>query len=134
MKLLAQTPIDIGSFKGPGVGIFDPGYGLSGVTAKSAAWSLESILSNVIGFLTVIAGLAFLMYFVFGALQWTLAGGDEGKVDSAKKQMTNGAIGLIIIIIAYGVIAVVGGVLGLNILDPGCELQKLNPIAGPSPC
>ncbi len=76
-----------------------------------------------------------IMYFIFGALQWTLAGGEEGKVESAKKQMTNGAIGLIIIVIAYGVIAVVGSVLGLNILNPGCEIQKLNPVSGTtSPC
>jgi formate hydrogenlyase subunit 3/multisubunit Na+/H+ antiporter MnhD subunit len=120
-------------FEGIGVGPFDT----SGITPCSnvVTNNLNDIISLILGFLTVLAGLAFLLYFIFGGLQWTLAGGDQGKVDSAKKQMTNGAIGLIIVVISYGIIAVVGSVLGLDLLDPGAVIQsQLNPgCAGGSP-
>lgn len=109
-------------FEGPGDNVFNPG-----TTIDTAGSSVENIFSLIIGFLTVLAGLAFLLYFVFGGLQWVLAGGDQGKVDSAKKQMTNGAIGLIIIVVSYGIVAVVSSVLGLNILAPGEEIIRLNP-------
>lgn len=106
-----------GGFKGPATGVFDPAM-------SSPFNSLNGIISLIVSFLTVLGGLAFLLYFIFGGLQWTLAGGDTGKVDTAKKQMTNGAIGLIIIVISYGIIAVVGTVLGLDILNPGTVIQK----------
>jgi cellobiose-specific phosphotransferase system component IIC len=68
--------------------------------------------------LTLVAGLAFLVYFMIGALNWVTAGGDKGKVDTAKMYMTNGAIGMITIVAAYAVIWIVGQVLGLEILNP----------------
>lgn len=79
---------------------------------------LTDLFSQSIGFLTVAAGLAFLIYFMLGGLQWITAGGDKGKVDAAKTQMTNGAIGMIIIVAAYGIVWIVGQVLGFDILNP----------------
>jgi cytochrome bd-type quinol oxidase subunit 2 len=115
-----------GGFTGPATGVFDPN-----VAAGGQFDSLNNILSLIVTFLTVLAGLAFLLYFIFGGLQWTLAGGDQGKVDSAKTQMTNGAIGLIIVVLSYGIIAVIGQVLGLQILNPGEVIQtQLNPSNG----
>lgn len=93
----------------------------------SAGTEFERFLSNTIGTITVIAGLAFLLFFVFGGLQWILAGGDQGKVDQAKKQMTNSAIGLIIVIVSYAIIGVISSVVGLNILNPAREILRLNP-------
>jgi hypothetical protein len=114
-------------FQPPASNKFDPFEDFMGTATEcQSVWALEQIVSNMLGLITVIAGLAFLMYFVFGGLQWTLAGGDQGKVDGAKKQMTNGAIGLIIIIVSYGIMAVVGQVVGLNILNPAQELLKLD--------
>lgn len=121
--LLAQFG---GGFKGPGLFSFttvpnDP-------CGAQATKNLADIISLILSFLTVLAGLAFLLYFIFGGLQWTLAGGDQGKVDSAKKQMTNGAIGLIIVIVSYGIVAVIGSVVGLDILDPAkVILTQINP-------
>lgn len=109
-------------FTGPSIGVFST----EGIQpcGNLATENLNGIISLILGFLTVLAGLAFLMYFIFGGLQWTLAGGDTGKVDNAKKQMTNGAIGLIIVIVAYGIMAIVGSVVGLDLLNPGEVIQS----------
>lgn len=125
-RLLAQIDADgnLGEFRGPTTA-FQPDP--NAVEITSAGTVLQQFLSNFIGVLTIIAGLAFLLFFVFGGLQWILAGGDQGRIDAAKKQMTNGAIGLVIVIVAYGVVALIGQVVGLDILNPLQELEKLDP-------
>jgi hypothetical protein len=111
-------------------------FGLFCPTADSPAAPIEIIFSRVIGLLTIVAGLAFLIYFMLGALNWITGGEDKGKVDTAKKYMTNGAIGMIAIISSYAVIWVVGTVLGLDILNPAEVINTLspgnNPPAAPS--
>ena len=86
--------------------------------------NLELILSTVIGFLTMFAGLYFIVTFIVGGLGWATAGGDTNKVEEAKKRMTNGAIGLIIVVASYSVIYIVGSVLGLDILNVSTIIQN----------
>ncbi len=123
-SLLAQNSQPIGSYRPP-ADVYQPG-----ATQATAAEALSQFISNMIGFLTILAGILFMLYFFFSALQWATAGSDEGKVESAKKQMTNGAIGLIIVILAYGIIAALGSIVGLDILDPRDAIRLLNPVGG----
>jgi hypothetical protein len=98
----------------------------------TAPTQLNNLFSTIFGFLTIIAGLSFLIYFLIGGLTWITAGGDSKKVDTAKAMMTNGAIGMIIIVATYGVVWIVGEVLGINILDPGATLDTLFNAGGTS--
>jgi len=121
--LLAQFDGSIGPIEGP-VTQFQPAG--DDATAYGASLQvIENILSLIIGLITTAAGLAFLLFFIFGALQWITAAGDQGKVEAARKQMTNGAIGLVIIIMSFAIVGVVGSVLGLDILDPAGALSDL---------
>lgn len=88
---------------------------------------ITKLFSNVFGFLTIAAGLSFLIYFAMGGLTWITSGGDKGKVDSAKSRMTSAAIGMIIITVTYGIVWIIGKVVGFDLLDPATEIQKLNP-------
>lgn len=87
----------------------------------------ETLINTIVSFLTVIAGLAFFIYFMIGAISWLTAGGDSGKVDKAKSMMTNAAIGLIIIAAAFAITWIVGKVLGINITNPFDALFNLGP-------
>lgn len=89
--------------------------------------ALESFLSTFLGFLTTLAGLMFLIYFIIAALSWITAGGEKGKIEKAQQQMTNSAIGLVIVIAAYAIVGIVGKVLGLDILNPGVVIKSLVP-------
>jgi len=114
------------------IGTFDCFGGFCPTTPSDSPTTLENLITAVFGFLTIAAGLAFLIYFMVGALQWVTAGGDASKVDGAKKYMTNGAIGMIIIAAAYSITWIVGKVLGLDILNPAAEIMQLfNPPAAP---
>src|SRR5260221_8670078 len=88
-------------------------------SAAGSVAPLGKFMTTLIGFLTSLAGLMFLIYFIIAALSWITAGGEKGKIETAKSQMTNAAIGLVVVIAAYGIIGIVGGVLGLDILNPG---------------
>ena len=75
-------------------------------------------LSVIIGFITIVGGLFFLMYFFIAAFDWLRAGGDKGDVEKAQHRMTNGAIGLFVMVMAIGIIGIVGSVLGIELLNP----------------
>ncbi|MCG2691992.1 hypothetical protein L6272_04160, partial [Microgenomates group bacterium] len=65
-------------------GVFDagtinlgPNRGYTAPTdAATLASKLGSIISNIMGFLTVAAGLGFLFYFLIGAVNWLVSTGD----------------------------------------------------------
>lgn len=104
----------------------------SELSANYAASNLEKFISNVVGALTVIASLFFIFYFVMGGLNWVTAGGDKGKVDKARDQMVQGVIGMIVIVISYGLLGVIGQFVGLDLLNPGRTfVQQLDPLNPP---
>lgn len=100
------------------------------VGGVGAANNLELFVSNAISFLTILAGIFFIFYFVMGALSWTTAGGEEAKVTKARDQMTQAVIGMVVVVISYSLIGVVGTFLGFDFLHPGCQFLKLIPGAG----
>jgi len=87
----------------------------------------ETLASSIFGFLTLVAGLAFILYFVLGAINWITSGGEEARVEKAKNQMTSAAIGLIIVVAAYTVIGIVGTVVGFDILNPASVFSNIVP-------
>ena len=66
------------------------------------------IVKIVIGFLGLIA----VVIILIGGFQWMTSGGDEDKIKNARKLMTNGVIGLFIVVIAYAIALFVMGVIG----------------------
>ncbi|HCC84475.1 MAG TPA: hypothetical protein DEP87_02235, partial [Candidatus Pacebacteria bacterium] len=95
--------------------------------AYGAVTNTELFVSNMIGAITILGGLFFLLFFFLGAFSWISAAGDKGKVDKAREQMTQGAVGMIIMIAAYGAIGLVGSIIGYDLLNPGAQFLKLVP-------
>jgi hypothetical protein len=58
-----------------------------------------SVINVIMGFLGIIA----VVIILLGGFKWMTAGGDESKIEEAKKLMTAGVIGLVIILAAWGV-------------------------------
>ncbi len=58
-----------------------------------------SVINILMGFLGIIA----VVIILIGGFKWMTAGGDESKVEEAKKLMTAGVIGLAIVLAAWGV-------------------------------
>lgn len=119
--LLAQQ--SIGTFKPP-TDAFSLNSEISGEAATS---NFEHFISNAIAALTIIGGLFFIFYFVMGGLNWITAGGEQGKITKARDQMVQGVVGMIVIIISYGLIGVVGALVGFDFLHPGFTFLQLRP-------
>ena len=83
-----------------------------------------TILRNVITLLFVVGGIGTIIYFIWGAVDWIMSGGDKEKVSSARKKMTHALIGLVLLSAAFVIIRVVGQIVGFNPLDK-IELRRL---------
>jgi hypothetical protein len=110
--------LQLSNIKTPGG--YQPGGGIEGSTS-----AIEKLISNVLVVLTVVAGIAFVLYFLMGGLNWITAGGDKGKIEKAKGMMTNGAIGMIAIAVSYAIVWIVGKALGIDVLNPGTVINGI---------
>lgn len=92
--------------------------------------NLELILSNVLGFFTIIGGLFFIVYFLIAAMEWITSGGDSGKLTNARNKMMHGILGLVILVAAYGIIGIIGTLVGIDLLNPAELINSISPNAG----
>lgn len=123
MKLIPPVlaeKIDLGDAIS-GIGKYQQADSLTGNTSSI----LHQFISTIITSLSVIASLAFAIYFILGGLKWITSGDNEQSIKEARTQMVHSALGLIVVVIAYFVIGLIGNILGIDILRPGTML-KLN--------
>jgi hypothetical protein len=93
----------------------------------ASASAFTKILSNVIGIMTIIAGLWFMFQFIISGYAYMTAGEDAQRMGNATKKITSSLIGLVIVIAAYAIISLIGSMLGFEILNP----QNIIPLLGP---
>ena len=60
---------------------------------------ISRIINVAMGFLGIVA----VLIILWGGFTWMTAGGDEAKVEDAKKIITAGIIGLIIVVLSYAI-------------------------------
>lgn len=65
----------------------------------------------------IVGGLAFILYFLWGGLQWIMAGGDKSKIEEARSKLTQGLIGLAILAASYVIIKFLQAAIGIDLLD-----------------
>lgn len=109
-NLLAEDGTKIapeGGFKGFGK------LGLVGSEASNADITFTNFLSSVVGVMTIIAIIWFVFLFISGAIAYMSSGGDKNAIESARKKITNGIIGLVIVVIAIFVIRLIGLLIGI---------------------
>ena len=58
-----------------------------------------NVINVILGFLGIIA----VIIILAGGFKWMVAGGNQDKVDEAKKLITAGIIGLVIILASFGI-------------------------------
>lgn len=96
-------------------------YSLSGPGIQPGAdpvSSVERILSNLIAFLTVVAVIFFVVQIILAGFSFISSNGDPKLIDTSKKKLTFSIIGLVIVVLAYALTALLSKLLGLgNIFD-----------------
>lgn len=124
LKLLAG-PIDIGELKGLGPLGNDKGTFSSATDPTNATRAFSNFISLVITVMTVVSFIWFLFVIMTAAIGWLSSGGDKNKLQQAQKQITNGIIGLVIVISAIFFVKLIEIVLGINILRFAVIIQNL---------
>lgn len=82
---------------------------------------VENIISRFIGILTIIGIIFFVIQIIFAGYAFISAQGDPKKIEAARKRLTDGILGLTIVVVALGVGAFIATLLGVT--DP-LDLQK----------
>lgn len=78
---------------------------------------LQKFLSSAIGIMTIIAIIWFIFIFITGAFTIMNAGGDKQALETGRKKITNGIIGIVVVIVSVFVIDLLGTLLGIPFLD-----------------
>ncbi|MBI3443114.1 hypothetical protein HY008_00380 [Candidatus Woesebacteria bacterium] len=101
------------------------GEGPLGTAGANAPTVFENIISITIGLISAVAGIWFIFNVITGALQIIGSEGDKGALENARRKITYGIIGIVVVIGGMFVAQFVGQQLGLNILNPAQFLQNV---------
>jgi len=71
----------------------------TGLGTKDIREGVMTIVNVLLGFLGIIA----ILIILYGGFMWMTAAGNEEKVDQAKKIITAGIIGLVIIFVSFAI-------------------------------
>jgi hypothetical protein len=119
--------------------IENPVIGALGTNAGDAASSGQTFLNY---FITIwqsvifVGGLAVLLYFVWGGIQWIVAGGDASKIQAARDRMTNAVIGMIILVGSFVIVELISTIFfggEYNLLNPNTEFLNSSGGNGSNP-
>lgn len=110
-NLIAQINYEL---EGPGI---KPNLG-------NPAEPVEKLISQIIGILTIVGVIFFIIQIIFAGYAMMSAQGDPKKIEVGRSRLTNGILGLTIVVVALGVGAFIATLLGIE--DP-LNIQNLLP-------
>ena len=79
------------------------------------ASNVGEIISTIIPYLFVLAGLLLLFYLIYGGFHMMIAAGNEKGLAQAKGKISNALIGFLLLFISYWLVQVIEFVLGIKI-------------------
>lgn len=108
----------LGQIGGAGLGPF------SNLGGSNGADALAKVISGIIGVMTIAAAIWFMFQLLIGGIGWLSSGGEKAKLTEARDRITHAFIGLIIVVAAWGIIALTGQFLG------GFDILNLQALIG----
>lgn len=101
--LLLAPSVGLAQVSFDGLGSADGNVGL--ITANSGLTDrdLTDIIGGFIQVALSLLGIIFLLLVLYAGFLWMTAGGNDDQIKQAKSLMTNGAVGLVIIITSFAI-------------------------------
>jgi len=119
MNKIFAAGSSLGTIGGDGLGPFANKTG-------NPIQSITTGISGVIGFLTILAAIWFLIQFLMGGISWISSAGDKAKLTEARERLTNAFIGLLVVVSGWAILALAGQFFGWgDILAPAGIMDKL---------
>ena len=121
MRLIAQNTITnpvLPDTLGTGADLGSGGGGLI----------LAKLIATVWQALIVVGGLATLLWMIYGAFTWIVAGGDKERLDNARQRITNAIIGMAILFATIAFVNFLGPAIGFDLLKINLPSFTTSPI------
>lgn len=120
MKLADIQLYEDNGYKGFGM------FGLENFSSSSAGVLFGVFLSRAIGVITIVAFIWFLFILITGSIGVIGSGGDKQALETSKKKITTGLIGLVMLISGIFIARLIGTFLGIeNFLSPAILIEQL---------
>lgn len=87
-----------------------PGISANNQTAVS---TLERIISTVLGVMTIVGIIYFTLQIILAGFSLIASQGDPKELQANKKRLTNNIVGLLVVVLAYGIGALIASLLGI---------------------
>lgn len=102
----------------PGYGDVEsvPGFSSTFGTFKFKNWNIGDLISELLPYVLVIAGLLMGFFLISGGFELLTSGGDVKKIEAGQKRITKAIIGFLIIFLAYWLAQILETILGISIL------------------
>ena len=85
-----------------------------GLDPSDPVLQMDNIISAAIGILTLIGVIFFTIQIILAGYAFISAQGDQEKIKIARKKITNGILGITIVVVAFGLAALLAQLLGLG--------------------
>jgi hypothetical protein len=108
-QAFAQVPVYIGR----------PNQGINPFT------DVGTLLSNILTIVFILAALAVLFMLIIGAFNWITSGGEKDAIAKARQRIIAALVGLAVLALAFFIVRVVGGIVGVDVLS-GFVLPRLD--------
>ena len=109
---------------GKGFEPVSPAWTENGTTTDGVLANMEGFISQVLGLITVVGSIFYVVNFLLAAISWITAGGEAGKISTAREKMVQSTIGLVVVVAAYGIIGLIGSIVGLRLLEPADVIRE----------
>ncbi len=71
----------------------------AGFSSQDLKTTIQNVIRLILGFL----GIVTILIILAGGFKWMTSFGDEGKIDEAKKLISAGVVGLVVVLAAYAI-------------------------------
>lgn len=115
-SLIYNLTFGVSSVFAQGNEITNPALGQ--ITQKSAGAGLAFYIAQLWRAIVVAGGIAFVIYLLWGGIEYMTAAGDKAKIDNAQHKITNSFTGLAILVGSYAAIRLISGIFQINLLQP----------------
>ena len=75
---------------------------------------LEKVVSNIIGILTIVGIIYFILQIIFAGYSMLSSSGDPKKIESSRDRLTQGVLGLFVVMIAIVIGSLIAALAGIQ--------------------
>lgn len=90
----------------------------SAISGKSSGEGLAFYIAQLWQTIIIVGGLGFLVFLVWGGVEYIIAGNDKGHLEGAKNKILHASIGLGILVGSFAITKFIEVVFKINLLNP----------------